>query len=179
MKGRIVIITGSPGTGKTTVSGILAEISDYPRTIHLHTDDFYHYLRKGFIPPQLPESNEQNRVVVEAILRACQCFADNGYCVIVDGIIGPWFIEPWVEAARKGCEIHYIILRAGKDETLRRAISRDKLGQDANTELVESMWSQFDNLGEFEKYVVDASAPSPDVTALHVNEGIISGRFRL
>ena len=79
MKGRIVIITGSPGTGKTTVSGILAEISDYPRTIHLHTDDFYHYLRKGFIPPQLPESNEQNRVVVEAILRACQCFADNGY----------------------------------------------------------------------------------------------------
>lgn len=75
--------------------------------------------------------------------------------------------------------IHYIILRAGKDETLRRAISRDKLGQDANTELVESMWHQFDNLGEFEKYVVDASVSSPDVTALHVDEGIISGRFRL
>ena len=39
--GRIVVITGSPGTGKTTVSAIVADESTLERSVRLHTDDFY------------------------------------------------------------------------------------------------------------------------------------------
>ena len=67
-KGRIIIITGSPGTGKSTISSILAKESNMSKSVNMQTDDFYHYLSKGAIPPHLPESNKQNLVVIEAFL---------------------------------------------------------------------------------------------------------------
>lgn len=46
---------------------------------------------KGAIPPHLPESNEQNQVVMEAFLEAAKRYVRGGYDVIVDGIIGRGF----------------------------------------------------------------------------------------
>ncbi len=62
--GRIIIVTGSPGTGKTTTAAIIAKESDFAKSVHMHTDDFYHYLSKGAIPPHLPESQEDRKSVV-------------------------------------------------------------------------------------------------------------------
>ena len=95
-QGRIIVITGSPGTGKTTTASAVAKESDLEKSVHMHTDDFYHYLSKGAIPPHLPESNEQNLVVIEAFLEAAKRYVRGGYDVIVDGIVGPWFLEPWL-----------------------------------------------------------------------------------
>ena len=64
-QGRIVIITGSPGTGKSTVADKAAMESDMEKSVCIRTDDFFHYLKKGAIPPHLPESNAQNGVVIE------------------------------------------------------------------------------------------------------------------
>lgn len=38
--GRIIIVTGSPGTGKTTTAAIIAKESDFAKSVHMHTDDF-------------------------------------------------------------------------------------------------------------------------------------------
>ena len=84
-QGRIIVITGSPGTGKTTTASTVAKESDLEKSVHMHTDDFYHYLSKGAIPPYLPESNEQNLIVIEAFLEAAKRYARGGYDVIVDG----------------------------------------------------------------------------------------------
>ena len=46
-QGRIIVITGSPGTGKTTTASTVAKESDLEKSVHMHTDDFYHYLSKG------------------------------------------------------------------------------------------------------------------------------------
>ena len=151
--GRIIVITGAPGTGKTTTSAIVAKESSMEKSVHMHTDDFYHYLSKGAIPPHLPESNEQNLIVIEAFLEAAKRYVRGGYDVIVDGIIGPWFLEPWLNIVREGYEVHYIILRANKEETLKRAIERSKLDRKTNIELVETMWKQFNNLEIYEKNI--------------------------
>ena len=76
-QGRIIVITGSPGTGKTTTASIVAKESNMDKSVHMHTDDFFHYLSKGAIPPHLPESNEQNLVVIEAFLEAAKLYGDN------------------------------------------------------------------------------------------------------
>lgn len=170
--GRIVIITGAPGTGKSTIAGIIARESSLAKSINLHTDDFYHYLCKGMIPPHLPESNEQNLVVMEAFLETAKRFARGGYDVIVDGIIGPWFLEPWLGAVREQYEVHYIVLRAAKQETLRRATGRTKLDRETNIELVEVMWEQFQNLGEYEYNVVNITNCSVGETAALIKEKI-------
>ena len=118
-KGRIIIITGSPGTGKSTISSILAKESNMSKSVNMQTDDFYHYLSKGAIPPHLPESNKQNLVVIEAFLEAAKRYARGGYDVIVDGIVGPWFLEPWKALAQEDYEVHYIVLRASMEIRLR------------------------------------------------------------
>ena len=109
-QGRIIVITGSPGTGKTTTVSTVAKESDLEKSVHMHTDDFYHYLSKGAIPPHLPESNEQNLIVIEAFLEAAKRYARGGYDVIVDGIVGPWFLEPWLNIVQEHYEVHYIVL---------------------------------------------------------------------
>lgn len=172
LKGRIIIITGSPGTGKTATATIIAKESDIDKSVHMHTDDFYHYLSKGAIAPYLPESNEQNLIVIEAFLEAAKRYARGGYDVIVDGIVGPWFLEPWIDIVRQGYEVHYIILRADKDETLKRAVKREKLDRETNTELVETMWNQFKNLGAYEAYVTDTTSLSIADTVSAIKEKI-------
>ena len=169
-QGRIIIITGAPGTGKTTVAAMLAEKSDLEKSVHIRTDDFYHYLSKGAIPPHLPESNEQNRVVIEAFLESAKRFVCGGYDVIVDGIVGPWFLTPWLKLISEGYEVHYIVLRASKEETLKRAIERAKLDRKTNTELVEVMWGQFQNLGIYEANVIDTTTQSMQDTVFAVKQ---------
>ena len=171
-QGRIIVITGSPGTGKTTTASTVAKESDLEKSVHMHTDDFYHYLSKGAIPPHLPESNEQNLIVIEAFLEAAKRYVRGGYDVIVDGIIGPWFLEPWLNIVREGYEVHYIVLRANKEETMKRAIERSKLDRKTNIELVEIMWEQFNNLGAYEKNILDTTQLSVEDTVSAIKEKV-------
>ena len=40
-QGRIIVITGAPGTGKTTTASVVAKESDLEKSVHMHTDDFF------------------------------------------------------------------------------------------------------------------------------------------
>ena len=174
-QGRIIVITGSPGTGKTTTASAVAKESDLEKSVHMHTDDFYHYLSKGAVPPHLPESNGQNLIVIEAFLEAAKRYVRGGYDVIVDGIIGIWFLEPWLKIAQEGYEVHYIILRASKDQTMRRAIGRSKLDSLINIELVETMWEQFSGLGVYESNVIDTTTFTIKDTVSAIKERVACG----
>lgn len=169
-QGRIIIITGPPGTGKSTTASIVARASNLLKSVHMHTDDFYHYIAKGSIPPFLPESHEQNLIVIEAFLEAAKRFARGGFDVIVDGIVGPWFLAPWLRATEEGYEVHYIILRASKAVTMQRAIGRSKLDEETNVQLVENMWEQFNGLGHYESHVLNTTGHSIDQSIILIKE---------
>lgn len=83
-------------------------------------------------------------------------------------------LKPWQSLVREHYEVHYIILRASKEETLKRAVERSKLDRKTNIELVETMWEQFCNLGIYESNVIDTTTYSIQETVSAVQEKIAS-----
>lgn len=100
--------------------------------------------------------------------RIAATFADGDYCFSDFPSLSH---EAWI---REHYEVHYIILRASKEETLKRAVERSKLDRKTNIELVETMWEQFCNLGIYESNVVDTTTYSIQETVSAVQEKIAS-----
>lgn len=46
-QGRMLVLTGAPGAGKTTASAIVAEKSERKKSVHMHTDDFSIIFARG------------------------------------------------------------------------------------------------------------------------------------
>jgi broad-specificity NMP kinase len=174
-KGWLLVLTGPPGVGKTTVATIL--VQRYPFAVHLHADDFWRFIRSGGVPPYLPEANQQNGVVIRALAKAASVYAIAGYHVFLDGIIGPWFIETFCAALDPALEqIHYVILRPDNPTTLQRAQHR---GPDALTasEPIQTMYSQFVDLGIYEQNAIDTTTLDAPATADRIQQAMIAGQF--
>lgn len=176
--GDVVLLTGPSGSGKTTVAGLVASDAARP-TVQVTTDEFFRAIRTGFIPPYLPESQRQNVVVVDAIVAAVAVYVDGGYDVVVDGVIGPWFLPPYRRAAAEGdWRMSYVVLRPDLATTLARGQARGD-GELTDTEALTGLHEAFANLGELERHAIDTTGLDPAATAAEVRKAVASGDYLL
>jgi cytidylate kinase len=104
--GEVVVVTGPPGAGKSTVAERLAGLFD-PSAL-VSGDDFFAFLRNGAVAPWLEAAHDQNTAVVAAAAAATGRLAARCH-VVYDGVLGPWFLEPFVGSAGLG-HLHYVVL---------------------------------------------------------------------
>jgi chloramphenicol 3-O-phosphotransferase len=163
MPGSLLILTGPPGAGKSTVARLVAERAARP-TVHLHTDSFYAWIRTGFVPPYLPEAARQNEVVLGVIAEAACGYARGGYDVVLDGVVGPWALSPFRDAAKRdGLDLLYVVLRPSLEVTLARGTARED-GELTQVEPLTGMHGAFADLGELEPHIVDTSDQTVEET---------------
>lgn len=150
--------------GKTTAAALLA--GRFPRAVHLEADNFFRYIRSGYIEPWRPESNEQNRAVMGVVADAAAGYAAAGYFTVVDGIVIPgWFVEPVRDALRAaGHRVDLAILRAPLSACLARVRRREGIPS-IDPEAIERVWLGFAECGEFETNAIDLGDESPDEVA--------------
>jgi chloramphenicol 3-O-phosphotransferase len=170
----VVIVSGPPGAGKTTVARLLADA--VTPSVHLYLDDFWAFIRRGGIAPYLAEARRQNETVVGVLAGAAFGYADGGYHVVVDGVVGPWFVGAFAEVRR--APLHYVVLRPDRETTLLRATGR---GLDALTdpEPVLQMYQQFVDLGELESHAFDSGGLTAEQTSAEIRARLSEGAYLL
>jgi cytidylate kinase len=118
--GELVVITGPPGAGKSSVSEHLA--NRFTPSALVAGDSFFAMIKQGYILPWLPAARRQNTVIIEAAAAAAGRLSD--LCTVVyDGVLGPWFLPTFVRATGLA-SVHYVILLPPLEVCLERVQRR-------------------------------------------------------
>jgi len=131
------------------------------------------------VPPWRPESRAQNTVVLDALAATAAIYAKGGYDVFADGIVGPWFFDPWLAAAASATlDLRYVLLLPDEATTVARATSRRPPAL-TDPQAVRFMWRQFAQLDAYADHAVDTSRLTIDEALALIEAGLADGRFRL
>ncbi|MDH4442225.1 MAG: AAA family ATPase [Rhizobium sp.] len=174
LAGHILLLSGHPGAGKTTTAEILAQLPGLPK-VHLHSDDFWGYIKHGRIDPWLLEAHQQNCMVMQIVADVAGQYARHGYFVILDGVVRPNWLQVFVEL---GAPLHYVVMRTSEQEAVERCAARRK-DTLSDRQVVANLHAQFNQLGLYEAHVLDVAGQGRRQALQAIVEALLSRAYQI
>ena len=171
--GSLLVVTGPPGAGKSTVAAELANQSS--SSVLVRGDDFFGFLAAGAIEPWLPESQSQNEIVTEAAARATGRFVED-YETVYDGVIGPWALPSFASACGLDT-LDYLVILPPVEACVARVAARTGHGF-TDQAATRQMHAEFRDATVDARHVLTSSVWDLEQTLEQINAARKSGRLR-
>jgi len=121
---RAILITGAPGSGKSTVAQALANL--VPRGAHVPVDFFRKMVKGGYASPHhwTDEVTLQYKIARRSAAQTAVNLAEAGILPVLDDIVAEDWIEQWKQDL-KPCETLFVLLDPPLGVCLQRNLYRE------------------------------------------------------
>jgi len=165
--GRVVVISGPIGAGKTAVARHLAAQWEGP-LISIEGDDFWRFLLR----PK-PEARLENfRLVMAAQAAAAIPFARAGYDVLLDFSIPPGWVK-MIQKILKEIPLDFVLLRPAHAVCVQRASTRQ---EGRITAYDAEFYAAFAGMDD---HAIEADAADVASLAAHIRQALKDGLYRV
>ena len=170
----ILVLTGPPGSGKTSVALALAD--RYDRVAHVNVDTLRHFITPtGFRAPGKDGFERQHALAVRNACDLARNYMAERFAVIIDDVLPSRDdLDLYVEALRDaGVPLHYVRLLPRRDICHER--NRGRRADRVPEERLDVVYSQFESAGETRGSLIDSSAMTVEATADRLQSLTTSG----
>lgn len=115
-------------------------------------------------------------LIVSGLGRTAGAFVEDGWDVVLDGVVGPWFLPVLVRELSSDMSVEYVILETTAATARARVVGRDGPGGE---DRVTHMHRAFADLGPFTRHRVDTTDRPPDAVLAEVLRQRAHGAFGL